>query len=154
MENKMSKRGEATLFKMLFAVIGGITIFFGIFQFYSYQAGLSSTPLDPSISGMNSQMSSLQANLSINIEDVRNQTLGISEQRTGLGGLIVGTVEGFSAVIKLLMHFISFPLNFISILITGASLPFPDWATALLTMALIALVLKAGLKAISGRSEI
>ncbi len=138
---------------LMFAII--IAVFSALFLFYANEVQNSTVPISVGLNDTYKNLTAEFDNINASVGAVKDKALGLSEAKSGgVVGLVITTVDGFSATIKLMKESLTFGLNTITILLRGIGLPIPEWAVALLFIVMTVIVIFALLRAISGRVEI
>jgi len=146
------KNGQTTLYGLFLGLLVIVAVFSAVFIFYKEEVQYSQYGVPSRINTTYNNLTEQLDEINDTVTDIRESTLGMAEAKTGgVGGLIVTSIEGFSATAKLFKEGFTFGINIIVILLESIGLPIPGWAVAILVIVLTLIVITAILLAISGR---
>lgn len=139
-----------TIFKGL-AVF--LAVFVGMFIFFSSEATHSTIPIGGYVNNTYNNLTEKLDNLNATVTDIREDIFAIKD-REGILEKALSSIEGFTAVAKLMGQGLDLGLDTLSIALGGIGLALPSWFLIFILLMATIIVIYAVLKAISGREQI
>lgn len=148
----MTQNKRTTLEVVLKAIVVGIIVYIGIFAFYLKEVETSSFAMPTKVNESNTQLTSQLSDINSTVTDIKNGVFALSETK-GIIEKAITSIEGFTALIKLMGQILTFGFNSLMIGL-GNTIPIPETLSLFFFLIVTVIVIFAMLKAISGRENI